>query len=353
MTLDVARIAAGTLPGAANELVEITSSIDLLNRAEARRLLGPLRQAVADGTVVGATREWSALLEARQRAALGTTMAAHAATAEIVGQLAERGINTLVLKGCATGHLDHVRAADRFSSDVDVLVHPNDLVATLDVLAPGDRPVWRSDRWQREYGKSVTIETPHAVHIDVHTALTDGYFGTSIPFDALTAQRESFEIAGRQVAALDAPSRLLHAALHIAMSSDYGLNSALDVPLLVLDHPTNWREMTARAERWRIETAVAAGVRRAWTDFGLDDHPVVAWAESITPGRRQRWAWSLAQSRPGGYHLTSPLALPMWRWPGYVGPILAPRRDYLDARGVSRRSHFTGIVRQMMSSDSN
>lgn len=353
MTVDVARIAATMLPGMTDESIEITSSPGLLHRAEARRLLGQVRQAVAAGSVVGVTDEWSALLEARHRSAVGTTMSAHAATADVIGRLAERDIDATVLKGCATGHLDHVRAADRFSSDVDLLVRPSDLVATVDVLAPAERPAWRSDRWQREYGKSVTIETPHAVHIDVHTALTDGYFGSSIPFDALTAQRASFTLAGRQVAALDGPGRLLHAALHVAMSNDYGLNSAFDVPLLILGGSTSWREMADRATRWRIETAVAAGVRRAWTDFGLGEHPVLAWAESITPGRRQRWAWHLAQSRPGGYHFTSPLALPAWRWPGYVGPILAPHRDYLEARGVTRRSHLAAMLRQMMSSDSN
>lgn len=355
MNLDVGRIAATTLPdvGVGSDPIRITPSPDLLQRVELRQVLGPVRQAVATGTAVGASGEWSDLLDARYRASLGTTMSAHAAAVEIIGTLTQRGIDATLLKGCATGHLDHVRPADRFSSDVDILVRPDDLVATIDSLSPADRPVGRSERWQREYGKSMTIEPLGAVHIDVHTALTDGYFGMSIPFDELTAHRASFELAGRQVAALDAPGRLLHAALHLAMSSDYGLNSAYDVPLLVLSDPTTWGETADRATQWRIEAAVAAGIRLAWEDFGLDDHPALEWARTVTPGRRQRWAWSLAQSRPGGYHYTTPLALSVQRWPGYLAPIVLPSKEYLDARGETRRSHLASTVRQMMSSDSN
>jgi hypothetical protein len=67
----------------------------------------------------------------------------------------------------------------------------------------------------------------------------------------------------------------------------------------------------------------------------VPEHPIVDWARTVVPHGRQRLALDLVGQRPRGHLLTAPLALPVYRWPGYIAPILFPSRAYLAANGKS------------------
>ncbi len=344
----LARLAAFGLPGASTEPVTVDVLAELISLAEQRRALSWVVQAVDAGSVANASSDFDEMLRARHLDAVQTTLAAHASAVRLVERLAAVGITDVrILKGCATGRLDYPRPTERFSTDVDVLIPACDLDQLAAAFEPGAIPEPRRRRWQERYGKSTTVVDEHRVEIDLHVKISEGYFGLAVTADELRRDPVRFEIGRTEALALDAPNRLLHAANHIGGSSHYNLNSARDVLQLTLGGDVDWCEARERAERWKVDALFALGIRRAWSAFAVEPHPLLEWADRHQAVGRQRLAIRVASDRPRGHLLTAPLALPAWKWPGYVGPILAPSRAYLAENDKTWSKRAKSVVAEL------
>ncbi len=285
----VARLAAFGLPGVDPTPIVLADPGEVLNLATARRVLPWVAGAVDAGWVADVSDEWRADLRSRHLGAIQTTLAAHSAAIEVAGRLAAAGIgDARILKGCATGHLDYERHADRFSTDVDVLVRPDDRPAFIAQFPDDAIPVPRSEHWQDHYGKATTVTTARKVQVDVHTMLGQGYFGLSIPIDELFAEPTPFTIGGAELLALDGPNRLIHAANHAPLA--HGMHSIRDVLQLVLVTGVDWEVAVERVERWGVDVLFARGVLLAWSTFPVPSHPLVDWANTRVAHGRQRLA---------------------------------------------------------------
>jgi hypothetical protein len=310
---------------------------EVLAVATSRRALPWVAAAADAGMVHNATDEFSSSLRTAHLRAVQATMAVHAEAVSISNRLAEAGINdVIVLKGCATANLDYEQPFDRFSTDVDLLISSRDERMLPEVFAEASIPPPRRRGWQVRYGKSITVVDSSGVEIDLHIMLAQSYAGAAIPAHELRQYRETFEIGGRAMNALDGPGRLIHAAIHAAGSHHQNLNSARDIPQLVLLSEVDWRQAIERATRWRVESFVAQGVRVAWSEFAIEDHPIVEWARGHRPTGRQELAMLIEGRRPAGGLMNMPLALPIWRWPDYLAPLLFPSQEYLRTTGVTR-----------------
>ena len=341
----LARLAAFELPGASDQPIEVDSPEELLAAADAERVLPWVAGAVDAGLYPAATDDWRRRLRERHLRAVQTALGTHAAAASVVTRLAEAGITDVrVLKGCATGPLDHPRPTDRFSSDVDLLVAPSDLPAVLAAFPDSPGPAARRERWQLMYGKATTVQDDHGTEIDIHTMLGQGYFGLAIPLEELMATPDPYTIGGVPMLALDGPNRLIHAALHAAASNYTGMHSRRDVLQLALGGPVDWTEAIDRARRWKIDALIARGIVTAWSTFEVEGHPLLEWAQHHEPAGRQRVALRLVGERQGGHLLTAPLALPPHRWPGYAIPLVFPSRAYLAERGGGWSSRARSVV---------
>ena len=71
-------------------------------------------------------------------ASLAAAVAMERRLLEAVALLADAGIDTLVLKGNATAHLDHAAPSDREVGDVDLLVRPAQLDSAMTTLQRSD-----------------------------------------------------------------------------------------------------------------------------------------------------------------------------------------------------------------------
>jgi hypothetical protein len=346
----LARVGAYELPGASSEPIAADSFPELLALAESQRMLSWLSAAVEDDQVEEITDEDRVDLRQRTVVAIQTTLAAHSAAVSMIARLREVGVTDVrVLKGCATGYLDYSPLGRRYSSDVDLLVRPSDYDAALSVFPRSDIPPSRSAKFQRRYGKAITVVDESGVEIDVHTMLTHGYFGLVVPVEGLMACPDRFEIGGIEMLGLDRPNRLLHAATHVAASEYIGMHSARDVLQLVMVGEADWRETIARATRWKVDGLFAVGVVKAWEMFEVEGHPLVEWAEQHRPIVRQRLALGLAGTRAHGPQMTGPLALPLHRWPGYILPFAFPSREFLAARGERRAALARRVTREIRS----
>ena len=283
------RLASDGLSGHLPSRTETASLDHLLGAADVDRVLPYVYQAAREGRIQDSTGEWLEEVRVRTMAAAAFTLAAHSAAMQLIQRLDEIGVgDALILKGCATAHLDYERPADRFSSDVDVLVPGTAIGDVIDGFRQLERAPERSLNWSRRFGHAVTLK-------------------------GLTGVER-------------------------------------DVPQLVLVSEVDWEEAIRRAERWQIDYFFSLGVINAWSAFELPTHPLVEWAEGYhrPAGRRQRLAAQLAGSRLRGNVIAAPLALPIREWPAYVGPLLFPSKAYVQANNKGWRTRlriFTGEVR--------
>jgi hypothetical protein len=347
----VARLAAFGLPGVDPTPIVLSDPSEVLDVAAAKRVLPWVAAAVDAGWVADLSDEWRTDLRARRLAAIQTTLAAHSAAIDVAGRLTAAGIgDARILKGCATAHLDYERPADRFSTDVDVLIRPTDRPALIAQFPDDVIPAPRSAHWQGHYGKSTTVTTGRQVQLDVHTMLGQGYFGLAIPIDELFADPASFTIGGTDLLALDGPNRLIHAANHAPLA--HGLHSVRDVLQLVLVTGVDWESAVGRVQRWGVDVLFARGVLLAWSTFPVPSHPLADWARTRAARGRQRLALRLVGDRPRGHLLTAPLALPLREWPGYVGPMVFPSREYLAENGKSWATRTRSMFGELLPSRS-
>ena len=259
-------------------------------------------------------------------------MAAHAAACDVAERLAAVGITDVrILKGCATGHLDYDRPTDRFSHRrrrADPCRRPRPARIARSTRRPIPEP--RRRRWQEHYGKSTTVVDEHArgdrpPRDDQPGLLRSGDARST----SCSPTRRAFTIGGtaharpRRAQPADPrrqPRRRLE-PLQPALGPRRAAARARQRRRLA--------EAVERVERWKVDALFALGVLRAWTDLAVEPHPLLDWAQRHETVGRQRLAMRIVGDRPRGHLLTAPLALPVWQWPGYVGPMLLPSRAYL------------------------
>jgi hypothetical protein len=331
------RVASLGLPDADETPFEVDSPDQLLLLADIQRMTVPLDRAISDGTILHDETGWSERCRERAIAAAETTLAAHAAAMTIGRLLEDGGVRAVVLKGCATGHLDYARPVDRFSSDVDILVPAADRDRIVKILGGEVLDSIRSPRWNDRFGHAVTVGGPTGVEIDVHTRLQHGYIGFAVPMEEALASTVDFSIGGVGLSALDPPSRLLLAALS-ASGVHRSRHATRDVPQLVLVTGVDWGETVERAIRWRVDGFFARGVLDAWSMFDLSPHPLTEWASTHRPRGRQRLVtrWT----GPRSHVLAAPLALPPSDWLAYTWPLLRPSSSYVERTGKGGRERW-------------
>lgn len=342
----VRRRAVYGLPGVDDTPIVADSLDAVLSKADAAHVLPHVRLAVRAGWLANPTDGFIERLERRTRETVAQTLSTYAALIDAVDALAAVGVQPVVLKGIATGHLDYPVPHVRYSTDADLYV-PGRQREVLVAAGIGTVPIPRSVRWQERYSKTTTVVDPHGTEIDVHHRLAEGYPGISIPMDEAMAHTESFVLGGVEMRGLDGPGRLIHAAIHATSPDDVKLHSLRDVAQVVLATGADWREAVDRAQRWRVDATFAAGVVHAWMALGLEPHPLTEWAAAYRPQGRQRAARVLHKRVWGGEFLSGSLALAPWQWPGYLFPLAFPSRAYLRAEGTSWRRRASSLINHL------
>lgn len=224
--------------------------VDVVDRLRRFKLSGAAQACVAIGDLV---------LDVDQERELAAAQSSMAAMNVEVDVLMLRAIDALgpdglvVLKGAAHAHLDHPQPVLREYGDLDLFVTPerwdevmawfvsDGFTAQFDAFAP---------RWARSFGKSVTVGDGR-LQVDLHRNLSQGLALGVRPPDVL-ARVEIAEIAGLAVPVLDAPARLVHAAVHaIGGSRTPPVNGLCDIVRMTGD-PARVDAATALARRWDV-----------------------------------------------------------------------------------------------------
>lgn len=339
----IAAVAAAGLPAASPpEPVVVHAVAWPALHAEVRRwnIPGLLAVAVRTGTVVLPEEAW-ADAERDHLEALTRCLAVEARLLRIVGALDAAGIEHRVLKGTALAHLDYRDPAERCFADADVLVPDHryaEAQAVLEQLRLSrERPPVRR-WWDQRFAKGATFRDAAGFEADLHRTLASGRFGFALPSGDLFADEEAFRLGGRELLALPATLRLVHAGYHAVLGMPSGLRGLRDVAQLLLVTGADWEAAVRVAERWGSDAVLAEAFRRTWRQLALEPgHPALEWASSHLPPVEQVAAMAAAAS--GGLRAEVRAALPVV--PGWHRKALYLAGPAFPSRANLRSRHLT------------
>lgn len=322
--------------------------------AEQHRVQGLVWTAIEEGTLVGPEPVVQAARESLL-AALRTCLLVEETAALACAALLRASIDVRALKGVAIAHLDHHDAAERVFGDVDLLVRRSDRSAALAALAAAgfvraEPPVrgW----WEQRFGKSIVLHTPAGGELDLHLAITGGYFGEKIDHQRLwSSTGDEFALGGQVVRSLSAEDRLLHACCHAVLGGGSGLRARRDIAQLVLVSGANWSAVVADALADGVELAVAEAVRATWSELGLDEaHGLAVWAANCPTSEVQfnalggyRAATTQGWAPEGRSTLAALGTIDRVR---YAVGLALPTAASLRFRGRTRRQHLRAALRK-------
>lgn len=331
--------------------IDGASSSALVAETRFHRVTGVVLAALDDGATTSVPAGLRDALRSEHSVLLHQTLMAEADLVQVARQLALHRLDIRVLKGLATAHLDHSDPALRMTSDVDVLVRPDELgAATAALSAHIDLDASVPDRnvtYVERYGKDRTLKLHSGGWLDLHRMLVPSYWGMSMAPERFFEHGQSFHVANTELTALAPIDRLLHAVLHAGATDDVKAHSLRDA--LVLLHALDGNKLIADRSLRPVHGLLAVGLRRIDALFDAEV-PLLPWAEAMTPTWRERLALRTHSLEGSRDHWSGPLALPPQRWPGYLWPILNPSAEYRRWYRRSRRSHarsaWTAVTRR-------
>jgi hypothetical protein len=310
----------------------------LLEVVNEERIWGLLSVAVSTGRLP-ATRSQVERAAARHRRAMESVLELEATTVEIFSAFSDAHLDVRLLKGSAVAHLDEVDPSWRCFNDIDLLVRGEDLAPAAQILRGWgyrrDLPERRAD-FDRRFGKEITMAGPNGREVDVHRTLAIGAFGLAINQGDLWSRTDLVRLAGRDVPALDAPRRLLHAAYAAVLGDPRPRLVLLRDLGLLLTGPVDADEVREVAQRWGGTVVLATAVRMAVRRFGAEGWALERWAHEYRASARERWLLASYTSQGGSNtrSLLSGLAAPGRAADrrAYLQGLLFPDRRYRAAR---------------------
>lgn len=221
--------------------------------------------------------------------------------------LAANGVPFRVLKGAALARTLYDDPAERYFSDVDLLVRSSDFDRVTDLLeSQGARRVRGEPRrgFTSRFLKGVAHVRTDGVAIDLHRTLLDGPISTRVDEHDLFADAATIEVAGHRLPILTREMRFLHACFHAGLGDiPPRLGPMRDLALSAYDDELDFERVVAVARRWRVDSVVAFALRRAAAALALEDATCrpLEWARSARVAPDQQAMVELYFARDHSY----------------------------------------------------
>jgi hypothetical protein len=261
------------------------------------------------------------------------TLALERLVVETAATISSAGVEFLVLKGVATGRLDHAEPVRRQTSDVDILVRRTKLRPAVDALAKSGF-VRRGSLVLLDKGEA--WESPAGVvdvHIRPHAAgrfLGEQWWTTSEPLP----------VAGHEFRALSRAGRMAHAASHFSLSypNHRILTSLLD--LIVISRAADGSDR-AGAERFLSELGVSditARITSRAADLMGDANLILGQVGSRPLDMVLRYAYDRPRLDLMAIKLAKTYGMPWREKFGAIRGLVAPSDEFLAKGGYSSRT---------------
>lgn len=214
--------------------------------------------------------------------------------AQVIGALRNAGIEPVALKGVALADLLYDDPTVRPSTDLDVLVRPEQLPDALNVLQAlgAQMPLQNEIDFQRRHSYDLSCVLPPAAGkatlVELHWHLAPrGLF--DLDLDGWRSRCQSFDLDGTAALRFAPEEQLLHLALHMRKHRYVGLRWLADVAELLrrFSADLDWRYVDAAALRAGLQTLLFVTVTQAKQYLGAPcpDQWLQRWTPS--PARRR------------------------------------------------------------------
>lgn len=279
----------GLVPDARPPVVDADELVRLLPWAQEHRVTGLLWAAAQS---LGQVPE--AIVHAHV-ATLRQALAVEAEACRALDVLQTQHIDSVVLKGVASAHVDYDDPSDRTFYDVDILVGREDLAAAAAAL--GDAgwthvPSALGTQWEARFARAVQLVSPNHVEIDLHAAVGAGYFSTRLDLDAMWSSLHTFELGGRTLRCFDRDSRLVTSCFALVLTRGGSLRLVRDVAQQALASGSSFERAAVLAGDGDVVVAGAVDMVHEWIPLPAE---VVEWAQSVRSSRVQRAGMALAR----------------------------------------------------------
>lgn len=275
-----------------------------------------------------------------------------AALLRTVVELESHGFDYRVLKGLAASRVVYPDPSLRQTGDVDLLVREDDFDAVCRLVERMGAESKFLPRFRDVYGvpvpgKAATFEY-RGVELDVHRRIEAGVGRLSIDASRFFDEKMSgcVELAGVWLRVPCPELLFLHAMLHLA-TGQTRLSTMVDIARLASSSDCNASIVGRLANEEGLGELADWALRETRSMTGLD-LPFERTRSSLRARRPLTRLW-LANRQIGSLAWLLSNA-PTRRWAVVVGRIVWPDKDFLAFVQRTRRGHFAGLVRALLSS---
>ena len=205
-------------------------------------------------------------------------MIATARLLKLVEEFRSSDISVLPFKGPLLAIRAYGDLSLRKFGDLDMLIRPNDLARSIDLLkANGYSPVtsatWlQKTNWNISDKKDILfVSDVGDLPLELHWKLSGSHFALPVEEDRLWARTEETSIAGRDVGTLSFNDLLLYLCLHGSRHSWERLGWISDINELVgSTDAIDWEHLTAEADRLGCRNVLGLGLYLVHDFFGRE-----------------------------------------------------------------------------------
>jgi len=333
-------IAFGAMAPGTRLPTPVLSAVLRLSAAESS--IGLVVKAVDDGIVV-VDEDQRRLIDDWHRPAMIHCLNVERAALRVCAALTEAGVRSLLLKGVALAHLIYADPMHRSFNDVDLLIHPDDVVEALEVVTrlgatrhlPERRP-----GFDLRFAKDITFVLD-GVGVDLHRTLIDPPYGDRLNLDELFGRSRAVRVGGHDLECPDANDLYIHAALTAGAGDRSPRAITLrDIRQLSSTAHVDPSVIIQRVQRCGLDAAVARGIIRSNPANAVDD--LAAWATSVHPRGWERIvlaSYSAAGAAPR--RLIAMAEMRSWQQrAAFARSLVAPSPAYRNALGATRRAYL-------------
>ena len=307
----------------------------MLVRVREQRLVGLLQFAVEAGAAP-VTEEQASEVAEHHLVAMSTVLWLERLLLEVVAEFCKAGIAYRVLKGAGAAYLDYADPSQRMFGDIDLLVMPeqfDDAVGVLHELGDVRRtPKFRAG-FDRRFGKGATFLDASEKQLDLHRTFVTGPYGVTARLDDVWAGEATFVVGGRKIAVPTDEIRFVSTCLHMLADEPPRLVLVRDLAEMLLAGRIEADEILRLASTWRVEAAVARGIRAISELLRLEEHhSLQRWAHDHAPNR---WEQRVLPLYLGGATYAASSLAALRTIPGFANKVtftaalVVPSREYL------------------------